>query len=167
MTGQPTPAPLADTANVPAVIPAHGTHLSAQPPYPFPTMPGAPYAPSSRQRPMWVYAFAGGALLFQLFAPHQLKPTTILGGVFADWTLQVTSANVQNQLLLAKSQKIAEAIAQLEADHADKRGKCSLLGLMGPDAFKFCMLAADQYYVPALQQSRAQLNEIESELGSR
>lgn len=166
MPEEPAPAPLADTSSLPAVIPTHATQLPAQP-YPYPQMPGGPYMASPRKRPTWMYAVAGGLLVIQLFAPHQFKPTTILGGVFADWTLQVTSANVQNQLLLAKSQKLAESIAQLEADYADKRGKCSLVGLFGPDAYKLCMIAADQYYVPALQQARAQLADIEADLGKR
>lgn len=155
-------APLADGAQLPAIV-TPGAHAHYAPaPFAFSQMTAQPQG-----RPKWVYAAVCGLFVFQLFAPHEVKPTTLFGGVMADWVRQTTSANVENQILLAKSQKLAEGIAQLEADYADKIGKCGLVGLFGLKARDLCVIAADQYYKPALNQARIELARIETQLGAR
>jgi len=117
---------------------------------------------------MWVYLIAGGAFfLMQTFAPYAYKPTTVIGSIAADWARQVQTVGVENQILLAKSQKLAERIAELEAQRSDAVGKCSLAGLMGVEWQRLCISATDQYYVPALAQARKQLAQIQDQLRHR
>jgi hypothetical protein len=123
-------------------------------------------APASK-RSKWIFWAVVGGIVLQLFGPYNIKPTTIVGGMIADMTRQTSSALVENQLLLAKSAKLAESIAELEASYADKIGKCNLFGLMGPDAARLCISLAKSYHEPALEKARRELANIEQQLRRR
>lgn len=122
--------------------------------------------PARKRSHTWFYI--GGAIAaLQIIGPYEVKPTTLVGGVMADWVRQTTAANVENQLLLAKSQKLAESVAELEASYAYKIGQCNLTILFGPEAMSMCVTAVRTYHEPALEKARAELAVVEKQLRRR
>jgi len=103
----------------------------------------------------------------QFLGPYEYKPTTLVGEQVASWVRMVSAPNVENQILLAEAQKLAESLSVLEADRADKVGKCNLAGLLGPDFYRLCMHAVRTYHDPAIRQAKSRLREIQDRLRTR
>jgi hypothetical protein len=129
-----------------------------------------PYPPQYAQpakKSNWKWWAIGGVIVWQFLAPHAVKPTTLAGGIMADWSRQIMAPSAEYQLLVAKHKGLAEAYAQTEASYADKVGKCELAGLMGPELARACMAMVDQYHKPALEKARRALEDAERQLGRR
>lgn len=163
MTTTQAPAP----TNLPVPSPSAVPASYELPPAPLAIAGSHSQKPAQGKYPAWVYWSMGGLAALQLFGSYEVKPTTVVGGVMADWVRQTTSASVENQLLLAKSQQIATFIAETEASYSHKNGQCELTILFGPEAVTLCKTAVDQYHKPALRDARERLAEIEAQLRRR
>jgi hypothetical protein len=169
-----TPAPISTPVQPGAVPPAppagYDPRHPAQIVTPAPLAQQQPYAPHYAQpakKSNWKWWIGGALLVLQLVAPYELRPTTWIGGIVADMTRQTSSALVENQILIAKSQKLAEAVAELKANYAHRTAQCNLAAVFGPEAQRICQIAVDQYFLPAIRQAEEALAVVENQLRRR
>jgi len=174
----PKPAPKSPAPEPASAVPAppEGTELSTveipmMAPAPFANPYGGPQAEQVKKRPRALVWLIGAMIALQFLAPAvgapELAPTRVIGSIMVGFTQQISAVSVENQLLVARGQRLADSIAEMEAEYADKRGKCGVVGIFGREFGSGCNQLVDQYYVPALRKARADLASIHRRLGRR
>lgn len=110
--------------------------------------------PSRRK---WILLGAGGLFLAQIALPQPMKPSTMIGGIMADFYTPIMRASATNTIQLAQQQALAQRIAELEAARAEWVGNCALTSIISPELGQVCITLANERYESAVAAARETL----------
>jgi len=140
-----------------------------------PAQPPVPPPPALRDRPMpvdparmlhqippprprirlsliaWIVA---GLVMAELAGPVAYKPSTVAGAAAARFYGDVMDEDNRKQLELLEQQRIAELLAEREAEYGAWIGRCAMLSLFERQAGAVCRQAAENFYRHAIEEAR-------------